>query len=196
MAAPLGRRVGRVGRYWSIGVAFVMGKFPETIISSELRRCIGLKGPVRALETLSASDVRRYIDATGDANPLWLDEDFARSAGYRGRLLPPILVGWTPFSVKEPEGGASSVDVRRELPVPAGYTNVRNAGSETEWLKPVHQGEPLSCQSRIVDITAREGRMGVGIYVTQVEEVRDSDGERVFTRRHTVALFRVRQARE
>ena len=170
-----------------------MNESPETIISDELRRCIGTKGPVRALETLSASDVRRYVDATGDANPLWLDDDFARSAGYRGRLLPPILVGWTPFSTKESEEG-STFDVRRQLPVPAAYTNVRNAGSETEWLKPVHLGEPLTCRSHIVDITAREGRMGVGIYVTQLEEVRNAVGERVFTRRHTVALFRERTA--
>lgn len=173
-----------------------MSETPENIISDELRRCMGLKGPVRALETLSASDVRRYVDATGDANPLWLDDDFARSAGYRGRLLPPILVGWTPFSIKDPEGKGSTFDVRRQLPVPAAYTNVRNAGSETEWLKPVHLGELLTCQSRIVDITAREGRMGVGIYVTQLEEVRKAEGELVFTRRHTVALFRERQAKE
>ena len=169
----------------------------ETIISDELRRCIGHRGPVRSLEPLSASDVRRYVDATGDANPLWVDDDFARSAGYRRRLLPPILVGWTPFSFKEPEDGkGSTVDVRRQLPVPRDYTNVRNAGSETEWLKPVHLGEPLSCQSRIVDITAREGKMGMGIYVTQMEEVRNGEGELVFTRRHTVALFPERTVKE
>ncbi len=174
-----------------------MSESAETIITDELRRCIGRKGPLRALQTLSASDVRRYVDATGDANPLWLDDGFARSAGYRGRLLPPILVGWTPFSLKEPEDGkGSSFDVRRQLPVPAAYTNVRNAGSETEWLGPVHLGEPLTCQSHIVDITAREGRMGVGIYVTQTEEVHDGEGELVFIRRHTVALFPERKAED
>ena len=174
-----------------------MSDSAESIISDELRRCIGQKGPVRSLEPLSASDVRRYIDATGDANPLWLDDEFARSAGYSGRLLPPILVGWTPFSLKEPEEGkGASFDVRRQLPVPAAYTNVRNAGSETEWLKPVHLAEPLSCQSHIVDITAREGKMGMGIYVTQMEEVRDGDGELVFTRRHTVALFSEQTVKE
>ena len=169
----------------------------ESIISEELRRCIGYSGPVRSLEPLTASDVRRYVDATGDTNPLWLDDGFARSAGYKGRLLPPILVGWTPFSLKEPEDGrGSTIDVRRQLPVPAAYTNVRNAGSETEWLKPVPLGEPLSCRSHIVDITAREGTTGVGIYVTQAEEVRNGEGELVFTRRHTVALFPERKAKE
>ena len=38
--------------------------------------------------------------------------------------------------------------------------------------------------------------MGVGIYVTQVEEVRNGDGELVFTRRHTVALFPERTVKE
>ena len=174
-----------------------MSESAETIITDELLRCIGHKGPVRSLEPLTASDVRRYVDATGDTNPLWLDDDFARSAGYRSRLLPPILVGWTPFSLKEPEDGkGSTIDVRRQLPVPAAYTNVRNAGSETEWLKPVHLGEPLSCQSRIVDITARKGKMGVGIYVTQLEEVRNGEDELVFTRRHTVVLFPEQAAKE
>ena len=174
-----------------------MSESAETIITDELLRCIGHKGPVRSLEPLTASDVRRYVDATGDTNPLWLDDDFARSAGYRSRLLPPILVGWTPFSLKEPEDGkGSTIDVRRQLPVPAAYTNVRNAGSETEWLKPVHLGEPLSCQSHIVDITAREGKMGVGIYVTQLEEVRNGEDELVFTRRHTVVLFPEQAAKE
>ena len=169
----------------------------ESIISDELRGCIGQRGPVRPLEPLTASDVRRYVDATGDANPLWLDDEFARSAGYQGRLLPPILVGWTPFSLKEPEEGKGpSLDVRRQLPVPPAYTNVRNAGSETEWLQPVHLDEPLSCQSHIVDITAREGKMGVGIYVTQLEEVRNGEGDLVFTRRHTVALFPERTVEE
>ncbi|MDE0213700.1 MAG: MaoC family dehydratase, partial [Deltaproteobacteria bacterium] len=85
-----------------------MSESAETIITDELRRCVGRKGPVRTLGTLSASDVRRYVDATGDVNPLWLDDEFARSAGYKGRLLPPILVGWTPFSIKEPEEGRGS----------------------------------------------------------------------------------------
>ena len=59
------------------------------------------KTPLRPLEIISAADVRRHVDATGDANPLWLDDDFARGAGYRSCILPPTLVGWVPFSFKE-----------------------------------------------------------------------------------------------
>jgi acyl dehydratase len=163
----------------------------ESIITSELRSWIGRKSPFTPLEIMTASDVRRYVDAIGDANPLWLDDEFARAVGYRSRLLPPTLVGWVPFSMKEGHSATSSdaTDLRRQLPLPQGYTNVRNAGAETEWLQPVYLGEPLSTQSIIVDISARLGRAGLGIYVIQEEQVLNSHQEIVMRRRHTVAVF-------
>ena len=154
---------------------------PQSIITPELRNWIGRNSALAHLETMSASDVRRYVDATGDANPLWLDDDFARSAGYRSRLLPPTLVGWVPFSMKEGDSASSFAA--------AGYTNVRNAGSETEWLQPAYVGEQLATRSRIVDIVARQGRTGLGIYITQEEQILNSRQEIVMRRRHTVAMF-------
>lgn len=161
------------------------------LLGDELKSWIGRSGPEELLVLIVPSDVRRYVDATGDANPLWLDDEFAGSAGYRARLLPHTLVGWVPFSVKESDGGekAASVDLRRQLPLPANYTNVRNAGSETEWLRPVYLGEQLSSQSRIVDIVTRQGKSGVGIYVTQEEEIFNPARELVMRRRHTMAIF-------
>jgi uncharacterized protein len=163
----------------------------SAIITPELRAWIGRQTPARLLEVLSASDVRRYIDATGDANRLWLDDEFAREAGYRGRLLPPTLVGWIPFSFREGTERANSdpMDLRRQLPLPPGYTNVRNAGSETEWIAPVYLGEQLFTRSCIVDVVAREGRVGSGIYITQEEQVLNADEQIVLRRRHTLAVF-------
>jgi acyl dehydratase len=163
----------------------------ESIITPELRGWIGRKTQLTRLEIMSASDVRRYVDATGDANPLWLDDEFARAAGYRSRLLPPTLVGWVPFSMREGDSasGADATDLRRQLPLPEDYTNVRNAGSETEWLKPAYVGEQLSTQSRIVDIVARQGRAGLGIYITQEEQILNSQQKIVMRRRHTIAMF-------
>ena len=168
---------------------------PGSVITPELRGWIGRKSALAQLETMSASDVRRYVDATGDANPLWLDDEFARAAGYRSRLLPPTLVGWGPFSMKEGESASRSdaTDLRRQLPLPQDYTNVRNAGSESEWLQPVYVGEPLSTQSVIVDIVARQGRAGLGIYVTQEEQILNAHQEMVMRRRHTVAVFPKKQ---
>lgn len=168
-----------------------MNDSTDAIITPELRNWIGRKTPPRQLEITAASDVRRYVDATGDANPLWLDDDFARSAGYRSRILPPTLVGWVPFSFKEGTERASTdpTDLRRRLPLPSEYTNLRNAGSETEWVEPAYLGDQLWTESCIVDIVAREGRAGLGIYITQEERVLNSQQQIVLRRRHTLAVF-------
>jgi acyl dehydratase len=163
----------------------------DTVITAELRNWIGRKTPLRSIEIISAADVRRYVDATGDANPLWLDDAFARSAGYRSRILPPTLVGWVPFSFKEGTERANSdpTDLRRQLPLPSNYTNVRNAGSETEWLQPAYLGEQLSTQSAIIDIVERQGKAGLGIYISQEEQVLNAAQRIVLRRRHTLAVF-------
>jgi acyl dehydratase len=168
-----------------------MTESAQNIITPELRSWIGRRTPLRNLEIINASDVRRYVDATDDANPLWLDDDYARGAGYRGRILPPTLVGWVPFSFKEGSERATTdpTDLRRQMPLPAGYTNVRNAGSETEWLQPAYLGEQLSTQSSIIDIVARQGKSGLGIYIGQEEQVLNSQQQIVLRRRHTLAVF-------
>lgn len=170
----------------------------DSLITAELRAWIGRTTPLRQVEIISAADVRRYVDATGDTNPLWLDDDFARSAGYRSRLLPPTLVGWVPFSFREGTERADNdpTDLRRQILLPAEYTNVRNAGSETEWLQPVYLGEQLSTQSSIVDIVARQGKAGLGIYISQEEQVLNAQQQIVLRRRHTTAVFPAKHAQK
>lgn len=163
----------------------------DSLITEELRGWIGRTTPLRPLEVLTVSDIRRYVEATGDANPLWLDDEFARSMGYHGRPLPPLLVGWVPFSIKEDKTGSDidSTDLRRQLPLPKNYNNVRNAGAEFEWLQPAYLGEQLSFQMRILDIVARQGRAVLGIYVTREEQVLNPKKETVLVRRQTIVIF-------
>jgi acyl dehydratase len=161
------------------------------LITAEMRGWIGRQTELAPLLVMTASDVRRYMDATGDRNPLWHDDGYAKAAGYKGCILPPMLVGWVPFSIREnPDGSsAEAPDLRRQVPLPKNFTNVRNAGSETEWLKAVYPGEQLSTRSELVDIVARQGRAGPGIYITQEEQILNTDGDIVMRRRHTMAIF-------
>jgi len=168
------------------------------LITPEMLSWIGRKTTSSLLPIMTASDIRRYMDATGDRNPLWYNDECAKAAGYRGRLLPPMLVGWLPFSIREnPDGSSAEVpDLGRQVPVPKNFTNLRNAGSETEWLKPTYPGEQLLTQSCLVDIVARQGRAGWGIYITQEEQILNGDGDIVMRRRHTMALFAETQLAE
>jgi hypothetical protein len=50
-------------------------------------------------------------------------------------------------------------------------------------------GEQLSTQSSIIDIVARQGKTGLGIYISQEELVLNDRQQIVLRRRHTLAVF-------
>ena len=158
----------------------------SSIITDELRSWIGrTAGPFPVPEEVSASDVRRYLGATGDSNPLWRDDDVARAAGYRERIVPPMLVIELYRRVSGATG-AGDANLWEGLPLPENYTDTRNAGAETEWLQPVYMGDRLTVWHRITDIVARQGRAGLGIYLIRESEFR-RDGE-VVVRLHATTV--------
>ena len=145
----------------------------STIITDEMRSCIGrTTEPVSLPEEISASDIRRYVDATGDANPLWTDEAFARAHGYRGRVVPPVMV----LQLYRRMAGWSESHLQN-IPLPPEYTDSRNAGKEIEWLAPVYLGDTLTVQNRISGIVAKQGRTALGIYVTRESTFRNGAGD-------------------
>ncbi len=149
------------------------------VVTDELMAWCGRTiGPIPLPERISASDLRRYINATGDRNSLWLDDDFARSAGYRSRVIPPAMIAEL-YRRNEGSTGTQSDSLWQALPLPEGYTESRNAQAEFEWLKPVYLGDQLAVTHRIVDIVSRKIRNGVGIFVTREMELQRDDGDLV-----------------
>jgi acyl dehydratase len=158
----------------------------DTIITPEVRSWIGrTTDPMALPEEICASDVRRFVDATGDRNPLWLDDAAARAAGYRGRIVPPMLVVDLGWRLKSFEAGR----LWHHVPLPPAYTDTRNADNEIEWLSEVYIGERLSIQHRLTDIVARAGRRGLGVYITRETEFRAQDGRLVARVRQTIVRF-------
>jgi len=83
----------------------------------------------------------------------------------------------------------ASPDLVRQIPLPAEYTDARNANTEIEWLRPVYFGEQFLAQTCIVEIVARQGKSGIGIYVTREDRILDSNSEIVLKRQQTTVRF-------
>jgi acyl dehydratase len=150
----------------------------ESLVTDQMRACIGRMSPVMSLpEEISASDVRRFVEATGDNNPLWTSDEFARSVGYKRRRVPPIFILQLFRRTPEWEMGEGMPWAGLELP--EGYTNTRNAGHEVEWIEPVYVGDHLTFQYRLVDVYARQGRTAAVIYLKQECDVRNQEGRLV-----------------
>jgi acyl dehydratase len=54
---------------------------------------LGVGDRVEFTKTLSDDDVRKFAAASGDTNPLHLDEEFAEGTRFRGRIAHGTLVG-------------------------------------------------------------------------------------------------------
>lgn len=158
----------------------------DTVIGEEVRAWIGRATELIPLsEEISASDVRRYVEATSDRNPLWLEDAAARSAGYRGRIVPPMLVIELTWRLKNTEAGR----LTDQVPLPQAYVDTRNVETEIEWFEPVYIGSRLSVRYRIKDIIGRYGRRGLGVYITRETEYVRADGCLLARVQQTIARF-------
>jgi acyl dehydratase len=162
-----------------------MAEAADSLITEQLKAWIGRTvGPMPLPERVSESDVRRYVNATGDRNPLWLDDEFARSAGYRARVVPPLMIAELYRRIAG-SSGTHSDNVWEAMPLPEEYTQSRNAQAEFEWLEPVYVGDQLGVVFRIVDIVSRNTRAGVGIFITRELEFQREGGQVVVRVRQT-----------
>lgn len=167
---------------------------PNSIITDEMRAWIGREaGPIELPEAISPSDVRRFIDATGDHSPLWEDPAVARDAGYPQCPVPPMLV-LEMYRRAAGSEGAGDGNLWQGMPFPEGYRNARNAGNAVEWLAPVFVGDRLTVRHRLVEIVARQGRAGIGIYTTRESEFLRPNGEVAVRLRATSVRLQERRA--
>lgn len=133
------------------------------------REFIGREAPRKPL-VIEPSRVQDFLDAIGESNPPFrLDSSPAR---FTAPIVPPTFL-----SVVRP--GADP-----ELAVPRFGTPL-NAGNEYRWLKPVHAGESLYRQNRIVDVYQRTGRTGALTFFVYEITVTRENGEVVATARST-----------
>jgi acyl dehydratase len=133
------------------------------------------------LNEVEGGAVRRFAESLGDANPIWLDHDQARAAGFRGVVAPPSFpVTFNP-----------AVDYR-ELIGAAGRTLLL-ADFTIEYERPLIVGDRLLVSSRVSELTERPGPAGRVDVAVIDDEGRDEQGGLVYRARRS---FVVRAAKE
>ncbi|MEF8775865.1 MAG: MaoC family dehydratase [Haloarculaceae archaeon] len=71
------------------------GELPEWHVetTTEDPEELGVGDRFQFTKTISDADIRRFATASGDTNPLHLDEDFAETTRFKGRIAHGTLVG-------------------------------------------------------------------------------------------------------
>ena len=118
--------------------------------------------------------IRRFAEAIEDANPLYHDEAFAVSRGFRSLVAPPTFA--TTFRFAGQPLWMRGLEDGRIL---AGEQSFRLA-------RPVLAGDVLTCRIHLLDVEAREGRSGKIEFIVQEMRAEDRAGAIVVVNGRTI----------
>jgi acyl dehydratase len=171
----------------------------DELLTPEMRACIGSATPTIELpDEISASDVRRFVNVTGETNPIYRDEAYAKRLGYERCVVPQLFVVAQFFRPRElPDGSMVRIGIDwPQLALPPEYTNTRNGGQEYAFYRPVYVGDRLTVQARLTDLYVRRGRLGIPvIYVVSETVIRNQHGDLVVREVSTTAKLPARPAK-
>jgi len=93
--------------------------------------------------------IREYAYAVGETEPLYLDVDAARAAGYADVVAPPM------FAVVY--AGRAITPALFDPEVGINFANMLHAGQEFEWGPLVVAGDEITTTTEVKDISERGG---------------------------------------
>jgi uncharacterized OB-fold protein/acyl dehydratase len=164
--------------------------------------------PVRGSEPVNRPMIRHWVEAMGDYNPVYLDEDAAKDAGFPGVIAPPtMLQSWIMWGLRhhmkvnaarerpaDPGTGNVQDQVMRLLDA-NGYTSVVATNCEQHYERPLVLGDEVSVTSVVESVSAEKTTaLGVGRFLTTRMDYTDATGAPVATMRFRILKFRPRTA--
>lgn len=161
---------------------------------SELRALRGRAAapPRTAPDAVNVPMIRRWCEAMGERNPLYLDERYARTTEYGGTVAPPAMLEvWT--MGRFTGEGAPTVGglLGIEQLDAAGFTSVVATNLEQEYLRYLRLGD-LITQKVVLEEVSDEKRtaLGVGHFLNYRYEFTDQHRALVGRMRFRILKFR------
>jgi acyl dehydratase len=156
-----------------------------TLLTGELKAWIGREVTYEAREELGRASIRYFALATRDDNPLYLDDAYARQAGYPSVIAPPTLVCETCQYAHRPPDEDGYIGHEWHLPI-TGCRLIR-AGNDYEFFRPVLPADRVSVTWKLEAITERaSSRGGTQLFVTSAARYANQRGEPLAVNRETV----------
>lgn len=171
-------------------------------VTKAISALVGVPGPrFTATEPLGPDELRRFVQAVMEPDPVHWDTAAAASSRYGEIIAPPLYVlhaarrapgtpdpldrlasepDWDALDVGAGFGGLPPIDVP--------LRRVLNGGTEAEFFRLPSLGCVISAQSRYIEIVDREGRQGPMVFAKIETLYTDQDGERLARVVNTVIM--------
>lgn len=155
----------------------------ESFITDEMRARIGVESDPWTVE-VDKTSVRMFARSCQYTDPVFYDEDFAKSKGYRSLPAPPHYLGTPLFNPASSDPTFGSPRGGGPRPGNPKLKRVLNGGTDIEYFDMIQAGDILTASSKVSDITERKGSIGTMV-ITTTETTYKRDGQVVAISRGT-----------
>ncbi len=137
----------------------------------ETAREIAARGecaPRLARDPVNQAMVNNWVEAIGDANPVYTDLEFAARSVHKGLVAPPAMAQvWTMGGLNVPRGSDDPLGLMMELLDESGFTSVVATNSEQMYHRYLRPGEQVEARTKLEDVVGpKKTALGEGWFVT------------------------------
>ncbi|MFT4125940.1 MAG: bifunctional MaoC family dehydratase N-terminal/OB-fold nucleic acid binding domain-containing protein [Gordonia sp. (in: high G+C Gram-positive bacteria)] len=136
--------------------------------AAEALRSAGASTPILARDPVNQPMINNWVEAIGDANPIYVDDESARAAGHPGVVAPPAMMQvWTMRGLHGVRAADDPLGRATALFDDAGYTSVVATNCDSTYHRYVGVGEQVSISAELVDVVGpKRTALGEGWFVT------------------------------
>lgn len=119
--------------------------------------------------------IRQFAQAIGDTNPLYTDEQYAKTTVHGGLIAPPTF----PIAIS-PDDNEEQFDLGLD------YRRMLHGEQQFIYTRAIRPGDVLQCQLKVSDVYEREGKSGTMEFLVLDTEIMDEAGNHVVTSRTNI----------
>jgi uncharacterized OB-fold protein/acyl dehydratase len=130
----------------------------------------GESEPRAARDPVNQAMINNWVEAIGDANPVYTDQDFAEQSVHKGIVAPPAMVQvWTMGGLHWQRGPQDPLGAMMAILDEAGFTSIVATNCEQTYHRYLRLGEQVAVTTKLVDVTGpKRTALGEGWFVTTV----------------------------
>jgi uncharacterized OB-fold protein/acyl dehydratase len=113
--------------------------------------------------------IHHWVDAMGDANPIYVDEAAAQAAGHPGIVAPPAMIQvWTMMGLGGVRPDDDPLSMIITLFDDAGFVGVVATNCEQTYHRYLRLGEEVSVSAELTDVVGpKQTALGEGYFINQ-----------------------------
>ena len=130
----------------------------------------GKSEPRTGRDPVNQPMIHHWVDAIGDKNPIYVDEEAAKAAGHPGIVAPPAMIQvWTMGGLGQGRSDDDPLSKMMNLFDDAGYVGVVATNCEQTYHRYLAPGEQLTVHAEITDVVGpKQTALGEGFFINQL----------------------------